>query len=957
MVKVQQLKLNAFRGVPGELQLDFSSPLTLVYAPNGTGKTSIVDGAEWLLTGEVARLDAFSKKGDIDELRCKFAPSGERMLVEGSFLRMGESFRLIRTPDEWLLYRNGESTPSRATRPAVMELLAPEEVGKETDYRTAPKLRSDWIRSARFLTESTLAVLVDADSQNQSARETALADFLGVSELSARSDKFERFAKYLNDGYAGAEGLAALKKELNRRNEELSQLREVSSVDFDSSHDLNKLLHSELLASAQCIKVDEGFNKQLESNTIPVEKAIGELNAKLAASSQRITEKKRLIDKLIQYWPEIDNRDILVTNAKKAQETSLESISSLTKYIDEGTQNVAKLDAAIAADTAKLCDLTEKKELLSKAVCEVLDSWGQIVKFADVQTLDQLPESHWNEKKINHIRGALDGIIEQLEAYRRDVSELTIAEEKLREMKATLPSEEQIEGIKRDLEETSRMRSLAKERYDAAAGPLEHLRLATERVVSHFKEQSDCPVCGHDWHSSKGLNDAILVTMASASKMVKGFGAEVLDLEIKDKELRGKLEQLNVDRRAINDIVARIKPLESNIRNFKDKLSMLSGHVNEELVFVEGSILNERLNQIKHRFNLAHSVANLRKLVDLTHSLDDVWNWMEIPIGQLQHKLEIFIAVMASDIKLRIDQIKESKHKLLQDLEKWRLSKVGEQAKLESSYRVLSENIPLLEEIQGAWLSLCGERARSEQVLAEVKGSILKQEESVSTAKSHLQAAERVEYVIARHRREADLEAGIKEIEQRVRRVESKRTQALEAAKLYREKANRYCAEQLDRLFEVAFPIFSRVQANELFDSIHRGPIENPFDWIAVSLAHTMRPSPHFSMGQRQDLALAIFIARARGLSGTFFLDEPIIHLDDLNRVALLDMFRMLAVENGSKSNFVITTASKSLVRHMAEKFGNVSSINKVPPLRIYELDGNSRFGVKVIRNLPIGAN
>lgn len=956
MVKVQQLKLNAFRGVPGELQLDFSSPLTLVYAPNGTGKTSIVDGAEWLLTGEVARLDAFSKKGDIDELRCKFAPSGERMLVEGSFLRMGECFRLIRTPDEWFLYRNGENNPRRATRPAVMELLAPEEVGKESDHRTAPKLRSDWIRSARFLTESTLAVLVDADSQNQSARETALADFLGVSELSARSDKFERFAKYLNDGYAGEEGLAALKKELNRRNEELSQLRKVSSDDFDSSRDLIKLLHNELLTAAQCIKVEEDMKQQLESNTISVGKAIGELNAKLAASSQRITEKKRLIDKLIEYWPEIDNRENLITNAKKVQETSSENISSLTKNIDESSQKVAKLDATIATDAAKLIDLTDKKELLSKAVRKLLDSWGQIVKSADIQTLDQHPESHWNEKKINHIRGALDGIFEQLEAYRRDVSELTIAEERLQALKATLPSEEQIEMIKRDLDETIRMRSVAKDRYDAAAGPLEHLRLATERFVSHFKEQSDCPVCGHGWHSSKDLKDAISFTMASASKMVEGFGAEVLDLEIKDKELREKLEQLNFDRRAIKDLVANIKPLESNVRNFKDKLSMLSDHINGELVSLDDCALNERLNQMKHRLTLAHSVANLRNLVDSIRSLDDVGNWMQIPIVQLQQKLEIIIEGMASDIQLQIEQIKDSKQRLLQGLEESRLSKVEEQAKLESAHRVLSENIPLLEEIQGAWLSLCGESARSEKVLAEVKGSILKQEESVSTAESHLQAAKRIEDVIERHRREADLETGIKEIEQRVKRAESKRAQALEAAKLYREKANRYCAEQLDRLFEIAFPMFSRVQANEVFDSIHRGSIENPFDWIAESLSHTLRPSPHFSMGQRQDLALAIFIARARGLSGTFFLDEPIIHLDDLNRVALLDLFRMLAVESGSKSNFVITTASKSLVRHMAEKLANVSSNNNVPPLRIYELDGNPRVGVKVTRDLSVGA-
>jgi energy-coupling factor transporter ATP-binding protein EcfA2 len=103
-------------------------------------------------------------------------------------------------------------------------------------------------------------------------------------------------------------------------------------------------------------------------------------------------------------------------------------------------------------------------------------------------------------------------------------------------------------------------------------------------------------------------------------------------------------------------------------------------------------------------------------------------------------------------------------------------------------------------------------------------------------------------------------------------------------------------------------------------------------------------------MGQRQDLALAIFLARARGVKGTFFLDEPVIHLDDLNRVALMDTFRMLVLESEPHCNFIITTARRDSVRHMAEKFANVPPVHGMPPLRIYELDGSPRVGVRVAK-------
>jgi ABC-type thiamine transport system ATPase subunit len=103
-------------------------------------------------------------------------------------------------------------------------------------------------------------------------------------------------------------------------------------------------------------------------------------------------------------------------------------------------------------------------------------------------------------------------------------------------------------------------------------------------------------------------------------------------------------------------------------------------------------------------------------------------------------------------------------------------------------------------------------------------------------------------------------------------------------------------------------------------------------------------PSPYFS--QRQDLALALFLTRARSLGGTFFLDEPASHLDDLNRVALLDIFRVLAAERGTDVSLVVTTASRALVRHLAEKLRAVPSPDGRPVLRIVRLSGNARLGV-----------
>ena len=54
---LQRLVMRAFRGVPGEMVLDFGKgESTAVYGDNGTGKSTIADALEWYFTGEIELL-------------------------------------------------------------------------------------------------------------------------------------------------------------------------------------------------------------------------------------------------------------------------------------------------------------------------------------------------------------------------------------------------------------------------------------------------------------------------------------------------------------------------------------------------------------------------------------------------------------------------------------------------------------------------------------------------------------------------------------------------------------------------------------------------------------------------------------------------------------------------------------------------------------------------------------
>ena len=170
---------------------------------------------------------------------------------------------------------------------------------------------------------------------------------------------------------------------------------------------------------------------------------------------------------------------------------------------------------------------------------------------------------------------------------------------------------------------------------------------------------------------------------------------------------------------------------------------------------------------------------------------------------------------------------------------------------------------------------------------------------------------------------------------------------------LIKEEIRRFIAQEIRPLSNIINTLYLRAQGNRFINSIEARPSKEGFlEWIAElnDDGESFNKMRSLSQGQRQDLALAIFLARARSLGGTFFLDEPLAHLDDLNRVALLDTLRIIVSEKRTANplRLVLTTASNNLLRHLREKFSLVEGRDGNPALRIYQMSGNPKDGLHV---------
>lgn len=104
---IQKVRIENFRGFHKETIIDFGNkPFILLSAPNGIGKTSVIDAIEWCLTGNIGRLkiaynnrstNSDERKKNLDGiLKNKNAATNEWVQVELTFIEQDVVYTLLR---------------------------------------------------------------------------------------------------------------------------------------------------------------------------------------------------------------------------------------------------------------------------------------------------------------------------------------------------------------------------------------------------------------------------------------------------------------------------------------------------------------------------------------------------------------------------------------------------------------------------------------------------------------------------------------------------------------------------------------------------------------------------------------------------------------------------------------------------------------------------------------------
>ena len=172
---IDKLNIRCFRGISDPISLDFSAPLTVLYAPNGTGKTSICDAVEWAFCGSVERLDKD------ESIRCKLGDSTLETMVETIISRKGNPLaikRVLSDSGSTLYWKDNASDYKVASDQELLKGL----VTALPPSGNTNKAKVDWVRSTRFLDSDSLGLLIDRDKESNDRRKLIFSNLFGVAE-------------------------------------------------------------------------------------------------------------------------------------------------------------------------------------------------------------------------------------------------------------------------------------------------------------------------------------------------------------------------------------------------------------------------------------------------------------------------------------------------------------------------------------------------------------------------------------------------------------------------------------------------------------------------------------------------------------------------------------------------------------------------------------------------------
>lgn len=903
-LQILNVTISRFRGIPGEVTIPLNSGLTVIYAANGTGKSTLCQAVEWLLTGTLPDVSESS-------LICKWG-DGETFVAADCIIS-GTHYQLKRSL-EGLEMSNGQVT-THSDNLSLLNLLSPKEIGAGKNRPQATVTKQTWLRNSRWLYSNALSLLVDESQADQ--RSQVFANILGYGHLIPLQQSINSYLQYLP-------GVSQLGQRLDRLREELRAVNEAEKAN-ESASDAAELI------SQLAVSLDSGQDRS--NHEIFLQRAQTE-----------IAEYRRWTENYGAVCLDVSSRWEAFEHASGEEQQLRTRIHAHRTAWQDSSQKHQHAGEQKRRDDGQVRELETRLKWIA-AQGTLAQDYVQIMQQAGVSeyllvTDKQLLENYF---EMGIPSGTLQGYHEELSHYLEVARSVYVSEQTREEWQS------RIRRVSRD--EVVALRVKAQQAADELKRKTSSVRALDDQTAELHAlglqlvsqgQGSCCPLCTHDLVTNERLLTALRASRDRLSPQAQELNAQ---LEQMRSDYAGIEETLKEKEGLLRDAEAFSASLASAERKLSEAFRK---HCNGEFFDQSGitSSSPEQLSQFIAHLGLSARYAAFReKLLAaeafLKTSIDAV---VELSVYERCQSVQSSLAGMKDDTDITLRTA--------------RLAQQGSEIKLKQTEEDLSQSLQHITAAEQKLVAVLADLQFIQTQWRKVSISDLTKANLLQCEEAHVGMQNRLNYLETLYAqakaavdlnktnaRAVSLRTSIETLERRMDEHTRRKREGEQARNELASEIERLTSLSLQNLIAPASEMFSRMHANEVYDGLKVAK-DGKLRWRALTgdkVDDELITQDYFSQGQRQDLALSLYLARARTLGGTFFLDEPVAHLDDMNRVAMTDIFRMLTMQE-KRLGLVLTTASDPLRRHLRQKFSALSGNRAL--LSIITMNGNPRQGV-----------
>ncbi len=979
-IRIETVTIENFRAYRKQQTFEIGTDVTVLYGPNGFGKTSFFDAIDFVVTGEIGRLDLSNEKHFVRVVQHLDTKSDESV-VSISFRSNGVVRKIQRNvKDRKQALLDGQLTDRKAI---LIELTG-------GNIAAADRVENfvSLFRASHLFSQEQQELTRNFNDNCELPAETvsrmlAFEDYANAVNKTAKVSEFIE-AAIVNENQQIkelSEQIVIEKKELERLSQTVKANTSVKVLDAEVKALQTKIVAIGIAEAVQKpdMSIVRGWRATLESRL---------------AESKSLSERISILAKEIVSLPKIYSELNIAQQQIIEKEQTLGSLEekrvSAERVLQDEEQHMSKI-------LAKRKEIEEYSAFL-EWVRNVKPVYVQLIKKQHVlndelrQMTDVLAQQRLVEEKATGDLYAQE-IITQQAVEKLKIHRMELAAMQNLQKFVTLWQTDQarlVTVVQLEQKESEVFKSLQIEIQkllpQVAALTAEEAQLSkqiseVDKNQSEFKalvsqlqghvHTSKCPLCGEDHGSKDELMRRIQhhvaadaassarVNLTNTREQIKRLNEQVAYIKQKQQSSESQLELLKNER---------IK-LEMEIDEFLNsaaKFGIVTNQIGStpikqiqiKIKQIEQSIedIDQKNQQISATINVARSTL-LKIRNDIATKNAEVNN-RQATLAHLQeqsNKLRADPRLIQFSIDIDIDIAKLTELERINDERLSKLKTEAVKSKAEAAKKKLEINL-LRKEIESLKMHIVVLRNQ----VANFQNTITQINIGLKESKLPLDINEEALHVLIAE--QSKLQIQLLALRDSASNLELMIDAATTAAALTtllknmrnKEKALSYAEKKRDgykpwiKYFEEVSRLVSS-QQNEAIDNFTReyGPIASiiqrrlrsvyGFDEIEIHSHEStisvrvkrngeeLRPIDYFSQSQQQTLLLGLFLTAASSQTWSIFspilLDDPVTHFDDLNTYAFFDLIVGLLESEAEKCQFIISTCDQKLLHLARQKF------------------------------------